>query len=100
MFGKVLGDIIKDVLGENIFDCVEIICKLFKFLCVGNEVNCQELLIMLQNLFNDELLLVVCVFSQFLNLVNIVEQYYSILLNGEVVSNLEVIVCILRKFKD
>lgn len=47
MFGKVLGEIIKDVLGEYIFECVEIICKLLKFLCVGNDVNCQELFIIL-----------------------------------------------------
>lgn len=39
MFGKVLGEIIKDALGEYIFERVEIIRKLSKFLRVGNDVN-------------------------------------------------------------
>ena len=53
---KVLGETIKDALGENILDRVETIRKLSKSSRAGNEVNRQELLTTLQNLSNDELL--------------------------------------------
>ncbi len=56
MLGKVLGETIKDALGENILDRVETIRKLSKSSRAGNEVNRQELLTTLQNLSNDELL--------------------------------------------
>ena len=70
MLGKVLGDTIKDALGENILDRVETIRKLSKSSRAGNEANRQELLTTLQNLSNDELLPVARAFSQFLNLAN------------------------------
>ena len=75
MLGKVLGDTIKDALGENILDRVETIRKLSKSSRAGNEANRQELLTTLQNLSNDELLPVARAFSQFLNLANTAEQY-------------------------
>ncbi|STV22039.1 phosphoenolpyruvate carboxylase [Klebsiella pneumoniae subsp. ozaenae] len=50
MLGKVLGDTIKDALGENILDRVETIRKLSKSSRAGNEANRQELLTTLQNL--------------------------------------------------
>ena len=78
MLGKVLGDTIKDALGENILDRVETIRKLSKSSRAGNEANRQELLTTLQNLSNDELLPVARAFSQFLNLANTAEQYHSI----------------------
>lgn len=67
MLGKVLGETIKDALGENILDRVETIRKLSKSSRAGNEANRQELLTTLQNLSNDELLPVARAFSQFLN---------------------------------
>ena len=70
MLGKVLGDTIKDALGENILDRVETIRKLSKSSRAGNEASRQELLTTLQNLSNDELLPVARAFSQFLNLAN------------------------------
>lgn len=91
MLGKVLGDTIKDALGENILDRVETIRKLSKSSRAGNEANRQELLTTLQNLSNDELLPVARAFSQFLNLANTAEQYHSISPNGEAASNPEVI---------
>lgn len=48
MLGKVLGDTIKDALGENILDRVETIRKLSKSSRAGNEANRQELLTTLQ----------------------------------------------------
>lgn len=78
MLGKVLGETIKDALGEHILDRVETIRKLSKSSRAGNEANRQELLTTLQNLSNDELLPVARAFSQFLNLANTAEQYHSI----------------------
>ena len=100
MLGKVLGDTIKDALGENILDRVETIRKLSKSSRAGNEASRQELLTTLQNLSNDELLPVARAFSQFLNLANTAEQYHSISPNGEAASNPEVIARTLRKLKD
>ena len=100
MLGKVLGDTIKDALGENILDRVETIRKLSKSSRAGNEANRQELLTTLQNLSNDELLPVARAFSQFLNLANTAEQYHSISPKGEAASNPEVIARTLRKLKE
>ncbi len=56
MLGKLLGDTIKEALGEHILDRVETIRKLSKSSRAGNEAHRQELLSTLQNLSNDELL--------------------------------------------
>lgn len=100
MLGKLLGDTIKDALGENILDRVETIRKLSKSSRAGNEAHRQELLTTLQNLSNDELLPVARAFSQFLNLANTAEQYHSISANGEAASNPEVIARTLQKLKN
>ncbi|OON38492.1 phosphoenolpyruvate carboxylase [Izhakiella australiensis] len=78
MLGKLLGDTIKDALGENILDRVETIRKLSKSSRAGNDAHRQELLTTLQNLSNDELLPVARAFSQFLNLTNVAEQFNTI----------------------
>ena len=78
MLGKLLGDTIKDALGENILDRVETIRKLSKSSRAGNDADRKELLSTLQNLSNDELLPVARAFSQFLNLTNVAEQYQTI----------------------
>ncbi|WP_034918545.1 phosphoenolpyruvate carboxylase [Erwinia sp. 9145] len=83
MLGKLLGDTIKDALGENILERVETIRKLSKSSRAGNEDDRQQLLSTLQNLSNDELLPVARAFSQFLNLTNVAEQYHTISPNGE-----------------
>ncbi len=67
MLGKVLGETIKDALGEHILERVETIRKLSKSSRAGNDANRRELLTTLQNLSNDELLPVARAFSQFLN---------------------------------
>ncbi|WP_202307932.1 phosphoenolpyruvate carboxylase [Dryocola clanedunensis] len=100
MLGKLLGDTIKDALGENILDRVETIRKLSKSSRAGNEANRQELLTTLQNLSNDELLPVARAFSQFLNLANTAEQFHSISANGEAASNPEVIAKTIQKLKE
>ena len=78
MLGKLLGDTIKDALGENILDQVETIRKLSKSSRAGNDTHRKALLNTLQNLSNDELLPVARAFSQFLNLTNVAEQYQTI----------------------
>ncbi len=100
MLGTLLGDTIKDTLGEHILDRVETIRKLSKSSRAGNEANRQELLTTLQNLSNDELLPVARAFSQFLNLANTAEQYHSISANGEAASSPEVISNTLKKLKE
>lgn len=64
MLGKLLGDTIKEALGEEILDKVESIRKLSKSSRAGNEVQRQKLLLTLQNLSNDELLPVARAFNQ------------------------------------
>lgn len=100
MLGKVLGETIKDALGEHILERVETIRKLSKSSRAGNDANRRELLTTLQNLSNDELLPVARAFSQFLNLANTAEQYHSISPKGEAASNPEVIARTLRKLKN
>ncbi|ATA26165.1 phosphoenolpyruvate carboxylase [Brenneria goodwinii] len=91
MLGKLLGDTIKEALGENILDKVERIRKLSKSSRAGSEKHRQELLNTLQNLSNDELLPVARAFSQFLNLTNTAEQYHTISPHGEAASNPEIL---------
>ncbi|TDB51502.1 phosphoenolpyruvate carboxylase [Photorhabdus khanii] len=87
MLGKLLGNTIKEALGEDILDKVETIRKLSKSSRAGNEAHRQQLLSTLQNLSNDELLPVARAFNQFLNLTNVAEQYHSISPHGEAASN-------------
>lgn len=87
MLGTLLGDTIKDALGEEILDRVESIRKLSKSSRAGNETNRQALLSTLQNLSNDQLLPVARAFNQFLNFANTAEQYHSISSRGEAANN-------------
>lgn len=83
MLGKLLGETIKDALGENILDQVETIRKLSKSSRAGSDVDRQELLSTLQNLSNDQLLPVARAFSQFLNFTNVAEQHQTISTAGD-----------------
>lgn len=91
MLGKLLGDTVKDALGENILERVETIRKLSKSSRAGNETDRQELLSTLQNLSNKELLPVARAFSQFLNLTNVAEQYQTISLQAQGANNPELL---------
>ncbi|WP_275075527.1 phosphoenolpyruvate carboxylase [Providencia rettgeri] len=100
MLGKLLGDTIKEALGEDILDKVESIRKLSKSSRAGNEVQRQKLLMTLQNLSNDELLPVARAFNQFLNLTNVAEQYHSISPHGEAASNPVALKKLFSRLKD
>jgi len=100
MLGTLLGDTIKEALGENILERVETIRKLSKSSRAGNEAHRQELLSTLQNLSNDELLPVARAFSQFLNLTNTAEQYHSISPNGEAASDPEGMAQLFSRLKE
>ena len=100
MLGKLLGDTIKEALGENILDRVETIRKLSKSSRAGNDASRQELLTTLQNLSNDELLPVARAFSQFLSLTNTAEQYHSISPHGEAASHPEVMAQLFTRLKN
>ncbi|PLR30778.1 phosphoenolpyruvate carboxylase [Chimaeribacter arupi] len=100
MLGKLLGETIKETLGEHILDRVETIRKLSKSSRAGNEAHRQQLLSTLQNLSNEELLPVARAFSQFLNLTNTAEQYHSISPNGEAASNPEALAHLIARLKE
>ncbi|PLR33676.1 phosphoenolpyruvate carboxylase [Chimaeribacter californicus] len=100
MLGKLLGETIKETLGEHILDRVETIRKLSKSSRAGNEAHRQQLLSTLQNLSNEELLPVARAFSQFLNLTNTAEQYHSISPNGEAASNPEALAHLIGRLKE
>lgn len=78
MLGSMLGETIKDALGDKILQRVENLRLLSKSSRAGNSEDRKALLSALENLSNDELLPVARAFSQFLNLTNTVEQYHSI----------------------
>ncbi|WP_213992532.1 phosphoenolpyruvate carboxylase [Sodalis sp. dw_96] len=100
MLGKLLGDTIKDAMGENILDKVETIRKLSKSSRAGSETHRRELLTTLQNLSNDELLPVARAFSQFLNLTNTAEQFHAISPHGEALNNPEGLGKVFARLKD
>lgn len=100
MLGKLLGDTIKEALGEEIFVRIETIRQLSKSSRTGNEADRQELLKMLQHLSNDELLPVAKAFNQFLNLANTAEQYHSISSHGEAADNPAILTTLFARLKN
>lgn len=100
MLGELLGNTIKQALGEDIFSQVETIRQLSKSSRAGNDEHRQQLLSTLQNLSNDQLLPVARAFSQFLNLANTAEQYHSISPHGEAASNPEALEKLFSHLKD
>jgi phosphoenolpyruvate carboxylase len=97
--GKLLGETIKDTLGDEILGRVEKIRKLSKSSRAGNETDRRELLSTMQNLSNDELLPVARAFSQFLNLANVAEQYHSISPHGEAAGNPDTLSLLIKRLQ-
>lgn len=78
LLGKMLGDALRQQVGQDIFDKVEKIRVLGKQARDGNTDSRSELFRLFSGLQDDELLPVVRAFTQFLNLANIAEQYHRV----------------------
>lgn len=78
MLGSLLGYTIKEQAGEEIFGDIEEIRKLAKAIREGDTYATEQLINRLQNLSLEQLVPVTKAFSQFLNFLNIAEQYHRI----------------------
>ncbi len=76
--GRMLGQAVSKSHGPELLDKIECIRTLAKSARQDQGADRSELLAVLQNLNNKELLPVARAFSQFLNLVNISDQHYTI----------------------
>ena len=78
LMGNLLGDTLRQQVGQALYDKVEAIRVLGKQARDGNEAANQQLNQLLSALTDDELLPVARAFTQFLNLANIAEQYHQV----------------------
>ena len=78
LMGSLLGDTLRQQVGQALYDKVEAIRVLGKQACEGDAQANQQLNQVLAALNDDELLPVTRAFTQFLNLANIAEQYHRI----------------------
>ncbi|TLX50033.1 phosphoenolpyruvate carboxylase [Pseudoalteromonas ruthenica] len=82
LLGQMLGQTIAQALGDSALAKVESIRQLAKTSRGGDEQAREALISELQSLSDDELLLVVRAFNQFLNLANVAEQYHTVSRSG------------------
>lgn len=75
MLGTLLGNTIREALGDETLNKIETIRRLSKSSRSGNDDDRQSLTLALKQLSNQEILPVAKAFNQFLNLVNTAEQY-------------------------
>lgn len=75
MLGQLLGETVKEAMGDEMFERVETIRRLSKASNKGDNDAHQILVKTLQNLSDKEFLPVAKAFNQFLNLTNSAEQY-------------------------
>ncbi len=87
MLGEMLGDIIQESMGHEIFDRLESIRRMSKAAHSGDGKEHGKLVETLRNLKDGEILPVVKAFNQFLNLANTAEQYDSISTHGRAAAN-------------
>lgn len=78
LLGRMLGDTLRQQVGQSLFDTVERIRVLSKKARDGDEAARAELARVLSALSDDDLLPVARAFTQFLNLANIAEQYHRV----------------------
>nr|WP_250885941.1 phosphoenolpyruvate carboxylase [Shewanella jiangmenensis] len=78
MMGQILGDTMKEHLGEAFLDKVEQIRLLAKDSRSGDAAAREKMLSLLSDLPDEELVPFVKAFNQFLNLANIAEQFHTI----------------------
>ncbi|SEA84943.1 phosphoenolpyruvate carboxylase [Alkalimonas amylolytica] len=77
LLGTQLGDLIRQHLGEDVYQRIEQIRQLSKEARAGDSDREQQLKQLLQSLSDDELLPVARAFAHFLNLANLAEQQHS-----------------------
>lgn len=78
LLGNLLGQTLKEQVGQDVFDTVEQIRYLSKRIRDGEHNAKLQLDQLLASLHQDELLPVARAFTQFLNLANIAEQYHRV----------------------
>ncbi|PTQ88911.1 phosphoenolpyruvate carboxylase [Agitococcus lubricus] len=78
LMGKLLGDTLRQQVGQALYDKVEAIRSLAKQARDGDIQATQTLNTVLASLNDEELLPVARAFTHFLNLANIAEQYHSV----------------------
>jgi len=78
LLGSMLGDALRQQVGQPLYDTVERIRVLGKQARDGDETARAELSRVLSTLHDDDLLPVARAFTQFLNLANIAEQYHRV----------------------
>ncbi|GGI92373.1 phosphoenolpyruvate carboxylase [Shewanella gelidii] len=76
--GQILGDTMRDHLGDEFLEKVEQIRQLAKRSRQGDEASKDEMLCLLNALPDEQLVPFVKAFNQFLNLANIAEQFHTI----------------------
>lgn len=87
MLGGLLGETIKEALGENMFERIETIRRLSKASHEGDDEAHKSLVETLQNLSDEEFLPVAKAFNQFLNLTNTAEQYDTVSPHAQAIEN-------------
>lgn len=78
LLGDILGDTLKQQVGDELYQKIETIRRLSKEAHEGQEASLQALHAILQSLQPDEMLGVVRAFSHFLNLANIAENVHRV----------------------
>jgi len=78
LLGNLLGETLRDQVGQDLYDKVEAIRRLGKLARDGDATATRQLNQTLAALTDDELLPVARAFTQFLNLANIAEQYHRV----------------------
>jgi len=78
LMGSLLGETLRQQVGQNLYDKVELIRVLGKQARDGDHQASQQLNQVLSELTDEELLPVARAFTQFLNLANIAEQYHHV----------------------
>ncbi|QUN05681.1 phosphoenolpyruvate carboxylase [Shewanella yunxiaonensis] len=78
MLGQILGETMRDHLGDSFLEKVEQIRQLAKSSRKGDSAAREQMLQLLNALPDDELVPVAKAFNQFLNLANIAEQFHTI----------------------
>ncbi|HNE92277.1 MAG TPA: phosphoenolpyruvate carboxylase [Agitococcus sp.] len=78
LMGSLLGETLRQQVGQSLYDKVELIRVLGKQARDGDSQASQQLNQVLSALSDEELLPVARAFTQFLNLANIAEQYHHV----------------------